>query len=179
MANITITSVITGLHRTKISSHRDVKLIVENDDSLQDIPDCVMVKVPTIDNIPPELHTAVAYPKSRNPKDPRQRDILVRETANKKLGNVPANLCGLFRKFRNSGEIKDIYCFAVGERPQRSIRPATFQKYRRRPNRLDQRGGGMVLECQYILEIGTGNRVGIVNEIRNTITEMEGDETVF
>ena len=37
--------------------------------------------VPSILDIPPEFHRALAYPKSRNPKDPRQRDQLVSETA--------------------------------------------------------------------------------------------------
>ena len=78
MANITITSVIAGLHRTKVGSHRDVKLLVEDDNSVPHIdPNCMVVKVPQIEEIPEELHMAISYPKSRNPKDPRKNDQLV------------------------------------------------------------------------------------------------------
>ena len=56
MANIIVTSVISGIHKTKIGSHRDVKLIVENDDSVPHIdPNCMVVKVPLLENIADEL----------------------------------------------------------------------------------------------------------------------------
>ena len=109
MANITITSVITGIHVTKRSSHRDVKLLVVEDPDAEDIDENVlMVKVPPIEDIPPELHSAVAYPKSRNPTYPRQTDLLMHKVAGKKVGNVPANLCGLFRQLKAGKKVKEI-----------------------------------------------------------------------
>ena len=82
MANIIINSCISGVHKTKVGAHRDVKLLVLEDDSIQHIdPDCMLVRVPLLEDIPSELHSAVAYPKSRNPRDPRQTNQLVRETA--------------------------------------------------------------------------------------------------
>lgn len=110
MANIIVNSVISGIHRTKVGSHRDVKLVVENDDSIQEIdPNCMVVKIPAIEQIPAELHGRVSYPKSRNPRDPRQTDQLIREVAGRKVGNVPANICGLFRRLKSERKVRDIH----------------------------------------------------------------------
>ena len=59
MAFITVTSVITGIHRTKVGSHRDVKLLVEDDDTIPGIDpncNCMIVRVPPHEEIPPNLH---------------------------------------------------------------------------------------------------------------------------
>ena len=114
MADIVLHSVITGIHRTKVSAHRDERLMVEDDDTIPHIdPQCMLVKVPLLEDIPPELHSAIAYPKSRNPRDPRKCDQLVRETAGRKVGNVPSNLCGLFRKLKRDGQVKEIYWYVM------------------------------------------------------------------
>ena len=110
MTSVTISSVITGIHRTEIGSHREVRCLVINDDSIPDIdPNCMIVKLPPIEDIPLELHNKVSYPKSRNPKDPRQRDQLIKEVAGKKIGNVPARICGLFRRLIREGKVKSIH----------------------------------------------------------------------
>ena len=112
MANNTviINSRISGIHKTKVGAHRDVKLLVLEDDSIQHIdPDCMFVRVPLLEDIPSELHSAVAYPKSRNPRDPRQTNQLVKETAGRKVGNVPSNMCGLFRKLKRDAKVKEIH----------------------------------------------------------------------
>ena len=56
MANIHINSVVTGIHTTKVGSHREIGLHVENDDS---IPNCMTV---TLEEIPRSLHKEVTYP---------------------------------------------------------------------------------------------------------------------
>ena len=72
---------------------KEVPVLVEEDDSIPHIdPNCMLVKVPALDDIPHHLHGAVSYLKSRNPQDARQTDQLVRDTAGKKVGNVPSNL---------------------------------------------------------------------------------------
>lgn len=110
MANITVTSVISGIHRTKVGSHREVKLIVENDDSIPDIdPNCMIVRMPLLEQIPVQLHGRVSYPKSRNPRDPRQTDQFVRDVAGKKVGNVPSSICGLFRNLKRQRKVKEIH----------------------------------------------------------------------
>ena len=180
MADIVINSCISGLHKTKVGAHRDVKLLVENDDSVSHIdPECMLVRVPAIEDIPPELHSAVSYPKSRNPRDPRQSDQLVKETAGKKVGNVPSNMCGLFRKLKRDTQVKEIYSFAVGERPLPSTRPATKQKFCKQ-RRIDKRGGGLVLECNYVLTLYPDvDRNVIVSRIQEIISAMDGDESVL
>ena len=108
MVNITITSVVAGIHRTKVGSHPSIELLVEADDTVMVDPDCMLVRLPPLEQIPPELHRAITYPKSRNPRDPRQRDQLASDVAGKKVRKVPAKLCGLFRKLRASGQVKKI-----------------------------------------------------------------------
>ena len=109
MANIVVSSVICGIHRTKVGSNREVKLHVENDDSIPGIdPNCMVVKMPQIEDIPVELHGRVSYPKSRNPKDKRQTDQYVRDVAGKKVGNVPSNI-GLFRRLKRERKVKEIH----------------------------------------------------------------------
>ena len=110
MVNIIVTSVVGGIHRTKVGSHRDVKLLVEDDNNVAIIdPDCMVVRLPLLEDIPPVLHRAVTYPKSRNPRDPRQTDQLVCQVAGKKVGNVPSTLCGLFRRLKADGRVRKIH----------------------------------------------------------------------
>ena len=57
-----------------------------------------------------------------------------------------------------------------------SVHPPTKQKFSREANR---RGGGLVLECQYVLVPGPGVvRSEIVSTIQQTIDEVEANETV-
>ena len=109
MTRITIQSAIAGIHRTKVGSHPRIELMVEADNSVGEIdPNCMLVRLPPLEQLSPELHRLVTYPKSRNPKDPRRTDQLALEVAGKKVGNVPANLCGLFRKLKANGHVRKI-----------------------------------------------------------------------
>lgn len=109
MVKIIITSVVAGIHRTKVGSHPNIKLVVENDDTVMGIdPCCVCVKIPNLEDLPPQQRRLITYPKSRNPRDPRQKDQLAYEVAGKKVGNVPMNLCGLFRQLKADSKVKKI-----------------------------------------------------------------------
>ena len=178
---VTITSVIKGIHKTKVGANRLIDLLVENDDHHQNIdPNCMVVRMPSLENIPTSLHKSVTYPKSRNPRDPRQTDQLVEDVAGKIVGNVPANLCGLLRKLKQDGVVTCIKCLAVGERPLPSAQPPSKQKFLKMQRGLDRRGGGLVLECQYILGLCPGvSKQEIVEECRGRIAEMKGSETVY
>ena len=68
-----------------------------------------MFRVPFLEDIPPELHGAIAYPKSQNPRDLSATDQLLKETVGKKVGNVPVNICGLFRMLKDNGEVREIH----------------------------------------------------------------------
>lgn len=88
-----------------------MKLIVGIDDSLLDKdPECMLSKVPFIEDTSPGLHTAV----TGNHRVRQQSDTRISEVAGKKVGNVPAN-CALFLVKQLKGNVKfqDIYCFAV------------------------------------------------------------------
>ena len=104
------TSVVAGIHRTKVGSHPRIKLVVEDDDSVQEIdPNCMLVRHPLIHIIQPELHRDTTYPKSRNPRDPRQENQLAYEVAGRKVGNVPTKLCGLFRRMKSAKKVEEIH----------------------------------------------------------------------
>ena len=88
-------STITGIHRTKVSSHESTNLDVEMDNSISHIdPMCMKVVFPA--NVPAALRDEVTWPK--NPDHKRYQDQLVKDCLGKKVGNVPANLAGFFRK---------------------------------------------------------------------------------
>ena len=70
-----------------------------------------------------------------------------------------------------------LFSYSVGERPLPSVSPATKQKFSREQNR---RGGGLVLECQYVLEIAVGISSGsVVDKVKEVVARMEGNETVL
>ena len=71
-------------------------------------PCCVCVKIPNLEDLLPQQRRLVTYPKSQNPRDPCQKDQLAYEVAGKKVGNVPMNLCGLFRQLKADGKVKKI-----------------------------------------------------------------------
>ena len=114
--DVTVTSVVSGIHRTKVGSHRDIQLLVEDDNSVPSIdPNCMLVRFPDLEDIPGRLHNAVTYPK--NPSNKRYIDQLAKDVVGKKVGNVPANFCGLFRQLKRKGLVQEIKCYATGERP--------------------------------------------------------------
>jgi hypothetical protein len=62
---VIISSVVSGIHRTKVGGHREIPLLLVNDDTIPNIdPNCVVVRYPEIDQIPSHLHQAVTYPKN-------------------------------------------------------------------------------------------------------------------
>ena len=104
---VVIQSVVSGIHRTKVGAHKDIPLIMENDDSIPDIdPHCIMLMFPPKEQIPDNLHRAITYPK--NPAHKRYNDQLAEDVAGKKVGNVPANLCRLLREFQMDNRVKRV-----------------------------------------------------------------------
>ena len=98
---ITIASVITGIQVTRVGSHPDIQLVVENDDSIGHIgANCVMVGHPTIENLPPHLKYRITYPRSRDPRSDRVNNQYAFMVSGEKVGNVPATLCGIFRQMQ-------------------------------------------------------------------------------
>lgn len=55
-----------------------------------------------------------------------------------------------------------------------STSPPTKQKFSRQQSR---RGGGLVLECVYQLEVANGV-TGVIDEVKAVVQSMEGMETV-
>ena len=78
--------------------------------------------------------------------------------------------------FENFYSLCLLFSFSVGERPLPSNSTATKQKFSQHQN---IRGGGLVLECVYILELSDSvPRVNVVEEVRAVVSIMEGNETV-
>ena len=105
MAIVIKSSCITGIHRTMVASHEDISLQVEKDDTIPHIdPQCMRVMFPmTVD---PGLRNEITWPK--NPDHRRYQDQQVRDCIGKKVGNVPANLAGLFRRLLTTNKVSRI-----------------------------------------------------------------------
>ena len=109
MVKININSVIAGIHHTKVGSHPSIELLVEADDTIPGTdPNCMLVRMPSKEQLSPGALNLVTYPKSRNPRDPRKVDQLAWQVVEKKVGNVPTKLCGLFRELKACGKVKKI-----------------------------------------------------------------------
>ena len=175
MAIVIKSSRITGIHRTKISSHEEVTLLVERDDSVQHIdPQCMKVMFPMF--VEHHLRDEIVWPK--NPAHKRFQDQRVRDCIGKKVGNVPANLAGLFRRILASNKVSKITSHSMGMKPQPSRRPPTKSKFRKgRGGEKDRRGGGLVLACSYQLHLSDEKyRSSVLNEVGVFIEGDDGDE---
>ena len=174
---IKLSSVIAGIHITNVGSHPNIKLVVEDDNSNPNIdPDCVLVRHPSLEDLPPTCKQLVTYPKSQNSKSKRKEDQFAYQVSGCKVGNVPAKLCGLFRQLKRGGLVTRIDCFSVGERPRPSIQPPTKQKF---SLHLNRRGGGLVLDCEYVLVLAHSARTSKVLQLINLVkVKVEGLEIV-
>ena len=55
-----------------------------------------------------------------------------------------------------------------------------LQKFSKQKRRLDRRGGGLVLECNYVLTLHPGvDRNVIISQIQDLISAMDGNESVL
>ena len=111
-STVTVNSVVTGIHKTQVGAHREIALLVQNDDSIPHIDrNCMLVRFPDSEEIPERLHKAVTYPK--NPDHERYIDQVAEDMVGKKVGNVPANICGLFRELKRDGLVRRIQWYVI------------------------------------------------------------------
>ena len=175
-----INSLITGLHATKNGSHPSIALevVADNSNSAQ-LHDRNVLKVvcPLLENIPRAMHDEVVWP--RNPASKRYEDVLVSDVAGLKVGNVPANLCGLFKELLMSGLAQDVKCFATANKPRRSTVVPASQSFRKgQSGGRDRRGGGVVLDCKYVFKVRTSSRASVLEKINAFLVGNEGQEAV-
>ena len=166
-------STISGLHATKRGSHPDIILDVMSDATGKD-PDAMKVVVPTAGNLPPESLDKITWPK--NPARKRFADQFVRDIAGKKVGNVPANLCGVFKDLLQEGIATAITARSTGEKPRASTRPPTQQSFQKRLHGLDRRGGGVVLDCVYSINVTSSGRLSAIRHLEAALERIGGDE---
>ena len=105
MDAIVIKSTITGIHKTKMSSHEEISLRVEEFNGIPQIdPDCMRVMFPI--KVDAALLDEVVWP--RNVMRKRYSDLKVRHCLGKEVGNVPANVAGLFRRLVREKKVSSI-----------------------------------------------------------------------
>ena len=69
-----------------------------------------------------------------------------------------------------------MFSYSVGERPLPSVAPPTKQKFSKVQNR---RGGGLVLECQYFLQVAPDvDSEMVMREVKDVLAKMQGNETI-
>ena len=166
-------STISGLHATKCSSNPEITLSVCPDTTWKD-SDAMKVIVPSLENLPLESHHLVTWPK--NPARKRFKDQKIRDVAGKKIGNVPANLCAVFKDLLGRGVATRITARSTAEKPRASVRPPTQQSFQKRTLGLDRRGGGVVLDCRYIIHVTSSGRSTAIRRLEDIIEEIGGDE---
>ena len=67
-------------------------------------------------------------------------------------------------------------------KPRPSRTPHTKAKFRKSPyqNGRDNRGGGLVLDCSYVVSLRVPtDRMAVISEIRQFLDDVGGDEQVY
>ena len=104
MEEITISqSHIKRYHIFKITAHKEIELQVLNEVNNKNDPNAMLVKMLGLEEIPVNLHGDITRPKKIPSNEKKQT---VKEIAEKDVGRVPANLCGVFRDLLKSGKAK-------------------------------------------------------------------------
>ena len=104
MEEITISqSHIKRYHIFKITPHKEIELQVLNEVINKNDPNAMLVKMLGLEEIPVNLHGDITRPKKISSNEKKQT---VKEIAEKDVGRVPANLCGVFRDLLKSGKAK-------------------------------------------------------------------------
>ena len=103
MEEITISqSHIKRYHIFKITPHKEIELQVLNEVNNKNDPNAMLVKMLGLEEIPVNLHDDITRPKKKS----NEKNQTVKEIAEKDVGRVPANLCGVFRDLLKSGKAK-------------------------------------------------------------------------
>ena len=106
MEEITISqSHIKGYHIFKITPHKEIKLQVLKEVNNKKDPNAMPVKMPGLEEIPVNLHDNITRPR----KKLNEKNQTVKEIAGKDVGQVSANLCGVFRDLQKSGKATNKY----------------------------------------------------------------------
>ena len=98
-------SSIKGYHNFKIRPHPEIEMVVERDVTNIYDPHAMIIKMPELKKIPSSFYKAIT--KSARGKEKAQT---VEEIAGETVGRVPANVCKLFNKLLQEGDIKEITC---------------------------------------------------------------------
>ena len=110
-------STIKGYHIFKVTPFPTIQMLVEKGEGNSYDPHAMVIKVPDLKNIPIELHDRVI--KEAKCKTSKQT---VRDTAGRTVGRVPANVCALFHKLLQDGDVREITCVSV-DKPMQSKTP--------------------------------------------------------
>ena len=94
-------SCIKGYHIFQIKPHREIKMLVQNEDGNKYDPFAMLIRMPELINIPIKLHNNIT-------REAKSGKIVqtVKSIANKVVGRVPANLEKLFCDLQNQCHIK-------------------------------------------------------------------------
>ena len=175
MQEVTIhNSFITGLHATKCGSHPDVILNVVVDNCRYQDADCMKVICP--EEVPKEWERLVTWP--RNPKRNRFFNQHVIDLTGLKIGNVPGNLCGLFRGLLDSGDCYQINAKSTSNKPRVRSSPSVSASFKKMPTGVPDRvGGGVILDCVYILRVHDFDQVE--RKVKDFLDNHDGTESLL
>ena len=163
--SIRIHSAIVGLHSTGNGSHPLLLLDVEEDNLVEKDPDCMRV---VCNYVPPQHKALVTWPANPDKNRPSQ---LAAQIEGKKIGNVPANLCGFFRQCR---EIEHITASSKTNRPVGVAGPRRlFQKMPE--NQQDRSGKGVELPCKYDIYVQPQHRSHVERQVQQFLETYDGN----
>ena len=86
----------------KITPYKEIELQVLNEVNNKKDPNTMLVKMLGLEEIPANLLDDITRPKKKS----NEKNQTVKEIAEKDVGRVPVNLCGVFRDLLKSGKEK-------------------------------------------------------------------------
>ena len=89
----------------------------------------------------------------------------------------PANVCALFHKLLQDGDVREITCVSV-DKPMQSKTPFFCQSFKRNTKGYDRCGGGAVIPYTYYLTCFDESAQRVLKFILENISSFKGSEKV-
>ena len=170
-----VNSNIKAYHIFKIRPHPKIEMLIEKEINNPRDPHAMIIKMPPLNKIPNNFHDDVTKEKKGKEKQQTVKDI-----AGETVGRVPANICKIFEKLLDNGDVAKISCIAVSD-PELSTIPPSRQSFKRKLNDHDRRGGGAVVPCSFKLICHDNTYQKVKQYLKKELNELsfQGKETVL
>ena len=166
---------IRGYYFFKRRPHTAIEMLLEKEEDKSYDVNAMVIKMPDLIQIDTQYLDITVRPCKG--KEPEQK---VKDNAGKVIGQVPANICKIFKELITSNQVKKITCIST-DNPNISKVPPSQQSFRKNQDGFDRRGGGGIIPCQYIIYCCDSTFEKLRNILHESLKELkfQGTEKLF